>query len=874
MDVLNIDPIATIANNGPVNHGDPTTVSLLNPVDSSADVTAGFIYSYDFNNDGDFIDPGEAADISSSSRDYTLGSSGNHTVRARIKDKDGGYTDYTTIVEVGVRLVENSDFLTQYSQPLTLASGTKTLRFEFDAPAFDTEDIGSINDSFELALLDEHGRSAVATIGHGRDAFFNWTEGESEVWAGGASYDDTNFVVDVDVSFLPAGTVLTYVARLNNNDSDEESAVEVAANPSQLTYVVESNSEALEAVSQSNGQPIDISALIDVSSEIIVQYSLTTFDAASEVLQAGIFLENIGINALRGPILIAVTAISDPSVRLRNIDGWTPEGIPYIDITSLINDGVLPPDESSLEGILSFYNSSETQFTYRLVVLAAGNQSPVFTSEPGLEVATDQTYQYVAHAVDLDDPILAYSLMAGPAGMTIASTTGAIAWEPESSDAGQHVVQVRVEDGHGGEAIQTYVLRVTNGLPNRPPLISSIPIVDAYIGSEYEYVVTGFDVDGDELDFGAIGSVPTGFSVVGIDDTTARVAWSPDASLVGQLITITLEAADSSDSEDPDRLAARQVFQVRVHEAAGNHAPRFVSQPIEEYVYSTSETPEAYLVGAQVFRATSSGGLSSNFQPYQYSTNDQTNHLALFVGSSSTGLNIQLPLYRGNNVFNYDVPLSVDPLSYAGLNLFFDDSSTPFNPPHTGVGIAGHLAVFAETNGSGGVMYTGAGQSVQSYESTGFDYTLAPYSGAHYYDVGELTASVTAFGVNNVGGHGPYGSFTIRLNPFDYIYKGEAIDPDGDQLTYSLVGETHGAEVDSTTGVLAWQPSSDGTFSFGLRVSDGQGGFADQVFGVEVFESSALGQIKGVSTHLQPIGGRVVVSSDEWLFNNTGFGSS
>jgi len=57
------------------------------------DQTAGFLYSYDFNNDGDFDDPGEVQDSADSVAYYTFTESGYHTIRARIKDKDGGFTD-------------------------------------------------------------------------------------------------------------------------------------------------------------------------------------------------------------------------------------------------------------------------------------------------------------------------------------------------------------------------------------------------------------------------------------------------------------------------------------------------------------------------------------------------------------------------------------------------------------------------------------------------------------------------------------------------------------------------------------------------------------------------------------------------------------
>ena len=95
--VLNVNPTATLSNNGPVLVNSPVTISFSNQFDpSSADTAAGFKYSYDFNNDGTF----ELTDVSSATASTSYSAAGTYIVRGRIKDKDGGYTDYTTTVTV------------------------------------------------------------------------------------------------------------------------------------------------------------------------------------------------------------------------------------------------------------------------------------------------------------------------------------------------------------------------------------------------------------------------------------------------------------------------------------------------------------------------------------------------------------------------------------------------------------------------------------------------------------------------------------------------------------------------------------------------------------------------------------------------------
>ena len=102
--VDNVAPGAVLAA-GPAVAGRPVTVSFSGQSDPSAvDSAAGFRYGYDFNNDGDFADAGEAEGVADASRPVTL-PAGTHTVRGRIADKDGGSRDYTltfTVAEAEV----------------------------------------------------------------------------------------------------------------------------------------------------------------------------------------------------------------------------------------------------------------------------------------------------------------------------------------------------------------------------------------------------------------------------------------------------------------------------------------------------------------------------------------------------------------------------------------------------------------------------------------------------------------------------------------------------------------------------------------------------------------------------------------------------
>jgi hypothetical protein len=96
VEVHNVAPTAALSNDGPVAESSPATISFSNQHDaSSADEQAGFTYRYAC--DGQNL--GAPTSLASSPCAFDDGPS-SHTVLARIEDKDGGFSDYTTAVDV------------------------------------------------------------------------------------------------------------------------------------------------------------------------------------------------------------------------------------------------------------------------------------------------------------------------------------------------------------------------------------------------------------------------------------------------------------------------------------------------------------------------------------------------------------------------------------------------------------------------------------------------------------------------------------------------------------------------------------------------------------------------------------------------------
>jgi hypothetical protein len=88
-------PTAKLVLASPATVGNPTTFQFTNPVDGPADVNAGFTYSFDLNGDGVYETTGKSPQAST-----VFPTVGTYTVKGKITDQDGAFTEYTLTVNV------------------------------------------------------------------------------------------------------------------------------------------------------------------------------------------------------------------------------------------------------------------------------------------------------------------------------------------------------------------------------------------------------------------------------------------------------------------------------------------------------------------------------------------------------------------------------------------------------------------------------------------------------------------------------------------------------------------------------------------------------------------------------------------------------
>ena len=411
---------------------------------------------------------------------------------------DGGFVSSASC---GPKLHEGVSYITQISTDVTIPPNATNLSFRVSNTSFDTSSATGMKDAFEAALVDQNGNTLVFPFSRNRDSFLNMSEGQVPVSAPGVKV--TGDTIDVNVSQIPAGTVAKLLIRLVNNDRDTQTSAGVSelkiATDGVSVPIGTASAESTPSIDKRNG--IDFSHFSDVTGSLVAQYGRTSHFDDPQILYSDLAIHNNGSYSAKTPLLLVLRNFSDPSVRVRNADGMTPNGDPYFDFSTLVAHGTLSPAETSASRNVTFYNPKQAQFTYDIAVLSELNQAPSFISEPDVEALVGKAYTYIAAANDLDGDKLSFSILSGPVGMTVDSVSGKVTWLPNSGHVGNHSIILRVDDGHGAHAEQHFTLAAIVPPPNRPPVFTSTPVVDTNVGSPYVYDAKAVDVDGDVLSF-------------------------------------------------------------------------------------------------------------------------------------------------------------------------------------------------------------------------------------------------------------------------------------------------------------------------------------------------------------------------------------
>jgi hypothetical protein len=124
------------------------------------------------------------------------------------------------------------------------------------------------------------------------------------------------------------------------------------------------------------------------------------------------------------------------------------------------------------------------------------NNPPTLAAIPDATLPEGSPWTSTATGQDLDLPMqtLGYTVVSGPAGLTINPTSGALSWTPtEAQGPGTYSVTVRVADPGGLTADRTFTLTVTE--VNAPPLLAAVADQQIVYGQTVALTLGATDTD-------------------------------------------------------------------------------------------------------------------------------------------------------------------------------------------------------------------------------------------------------------------------------------------------------------------------------------------------------------------------------------------
>jgi RHS repeat-associated protein len=452
------------------------------------------------------------------------------------------------------------------------------------------------------------------------------------------------------------------------------------------------------------------------------------------------------------------------------------------------------------------------------------NFQPLFEKPPIATAVADRLYRYAILSSDPDNDPITYSLPVAPTGMTIHPRLGTIAWLPGHDQLGVHSIVVQVSDDQGNSSSQAFEITVSE--PNIAPVITSVSPTKASAGRAYQSNLVAQDADGDLLEFTLI-SGPAGMSIQrnairnaegAITDYSHSLTWTPTTSQVGnQLVKLSVkDGRGGTDTQEFTIATSADPFST-------NTPPSILSRP---RVSTSIGSPYAYLPTARELDG----------DPLSWSLTTKLDGMSIEPG---TGLITWSP--TAQQLGNQRVVLAVSDghggiatqdFTIAVSNVLSNSSPIITSNPRT-VATEGHeyqYNVVAEDSDYDLIRYTlefaPRGMSIDSLRGTIRWQPDEEQLGEHQVIVRAADpmggATTQQFSIDvRCGNLAPA---IISIPPTravaqrTYLYAVRADDFEQDTLSYRLTDAPAGMTINSTTGVIRWQPTLQQIRSFDVTV--------------------------------------------------------
>lgn len=430
------------------------------------------------------------------------------------------------------------------------------------------------------------------------------------------------------------------------------------------------------------------------------------------------------------------------------------------------------------------------------------NLAPVIHTSSLKNAREGQRYQQQIDASDAESMPLSYSLLQGPAGMSISSK-GVINWLPEFDAAGSHAVKVQVSDG---DLITTATLTLKVENTNRPPEWQSSSLPAAKEGSSYSAELAASDADGDNLSF-TLKQGPAGLSISG----DGKLSWKPGFDAAGEH-PVVISVSDGGRS-------AEQSFTLAVENT--NRTPSWQSKNLA--AGKEGENYSAQLNASDADGDALSYTLISGPQGLSLSSNGEINWQPDYDSAGSHSLNVSVS--DGEAESSADLSLQI-----ANTNRAPEIVSTP---AATGAEAASYSYTIEASDADGDNLSFSLIAAPQGMTLSGNTLNWIPgytQAGNHKVRIAVKDSETQAeqnftLAIANTNREPQWQTSSLPQGKENQAYSAQlkATDADGDALTYTLENGPQGLSV-SADGKLNWQPDFDsaGSHNISLSVSDGE----------------------------------------------------
>lgn len=584
-----------------------------------------------------------------------------------------------------------------------------------------------------------------------------------------------------------------------------------------------------------------VDSVDDVTLSLAIEYMNTTYNRDEQTLIVDARVQNIGRFPVDAPIRMVIDTLLDPSLRVVNPDGLTPDSKPYFEFvaTSDAPPYLMPGDRSPVKRLL-FFNPNQVPLQFERSFVALSNRAPIFVTIPPSAAVADRPFEYRVVAKDPDGFDVAFQLDFGPDGMAVGDLDGVLTWAPDIDDIGSHGIQIRATDARGSSATQAFTLVVSDRVPNRPPSYTSAPPTRVATGGAYSYQAAATDPDGDVVTFSLLFG-PTDSDLSDGFDDAFRV--SPDGLAEWPFALPDDDAVREVGirASDPNGGYADQIYPLTVGAVSGN--------PNAPSLYGTPGTL------AEV-------GILYLYQPV--ASDPDGDVLAFSLTQAPTGMTIDAntgrvtwtPAVVGIESVVLEVTDNRGGRATQSWNIEIVPAGSVNQPPVV-TSVPDTLAIIDE---------------LYSYQVIGSD----PEGGTVEYElIGpppgmqiDRTSGLVEWTPNTLGDfrvavrvidpEGASGSqvFDVRVEPPNnppvitsspilaategatYRYGVTAEDLDGHELDFGLLAAPSGMEINDRTGQITWVPATAGSDEVTVDVRDGRGGSDEQSFTVVVFEDT------------------------------------